>query len=133
MPSAPEPVRNGEAPDNATRRRRSTYWSAPVRMFQPTSTEALARRFRARRADRRAVEPRPAAAARGEQFVAHRIVDDADFDLAAGDAGDRDAEMRDPAGEIGRAIDRIDNPNSAALISRARLGFLADEPIAWER
>ena len=42
MASAPEPVREGEAPVDATRRRRSTYWAKLPREFQPTSTEELA-------------------------------------------------------------------------------------------
>ena len=42
MASAPEPVREGEAPVEATRRSRSTYWPKPAREFQPTSTEQLA-------------------------------------------------------------------------------------------
>ena len=129
MASAPEPVREGEAPVEATRRRRSTYWPKPAREFQPTSTEQLASEVAFGRADRRAVEPRPAAAPGGEQFVEHRIVDDPDLDPAVGDAGDRDAEMRHAAGEVRGAVDRIDDPHRPARAGGARVALLADEPI----
>ena len=132
MASAPEPVLEGEAPVEATRRRRLTYWSGPARRFQPTSTEEFGERGRARRADQRAVEPRAAAAPAYEQFVAHRIVNNADLDLGPGDAGDRDAEMRDAASEIRRAVDRIDDPCRASFARWPGLALFADKPIAWK-
>src|SRR6478609_8440832 len=77
-----------------------------------------------------AVEPGAAAAPGRKQFVAHRIVNDANLDLARGDTCDRDAEMRHSAREVRRAIDRIDDPGAAALAGRTSLALFADEPVA---
>jgi len=129
MASAPDPVREGEAPVDATRRRRSTYWAKPAREFQPTSTEQSARELAL---DELIAAPLSRAPPGGEQLVEHRIVDDPDLDLAIGDAGDRDAKMRHPAGKVRGAVDRIDNPHRPAGARGARLALLADEPIAWK-
>src|ERR1700680_173729 len=82
--------------------------------------------------DRSAVEARPTSTTRGEQFISHRVVDDADLDLAARDAGDRDAEMRNPAGEIRRAVDRIDDPDWRAVGPGATVRLLANETVLGE-
>src|ERR1700749_3079544 len=79
-----------------------------------------------------AVEPGAAAAPGRKQFVAHRIVNDANLDLARGDIGDRDAEMRHAAREVRRAIDRIDDPGAAALAGGTSLALFANEAVAWK-
>src|SRR5207248_4283313 len=63
-------------------------------------------------AERRAVQPRAFATARGPLFAAAEVVDVAECDvahrLAVGD-GDRDAEERDAALRVHRTVDRIDD------------------------
>jgi len=90
------------------------------------------KRARIRDAHRCAVEPRAAAAPACEQFVAHGIVNDADLNLGRGDGGDRDAEMRNAAREIRRAVDRINDPRRPAIARRARLALFADEAVVWK-
>ena len=117
----------------ATRRRRSTYWSGPARSVPADLDRGTGERGRGRRAHQRAVEPRAAAAPACEQFVAHRIVNDADLDLAGGDTGDRDAEMRHAASEVRCAVDRIDDPCRAALAGGAGLALFANEPVGRKK
>jgi hypothetical protein len=77
----------------------------------------------------RAAQRRAAASPPCEQFVTHRIVDDADLDFVSSDTGDRDAEMRHAASEIHRAVDGIDNPSGAALACGAGLALFANEAV----
>ena len=58
------------------------------------------------------------------------VVDHADLELAVAHEGDRDAEMRNAAREIGGAVDRVDDPDVAAEIAAL---FLAEERILRKR
>ena len=63
---------------------------------------------------------------RGVKLVLHDVVDDADLDPPAQEEGDRDREMRDAAGEIGRAVDRVDDPGRVPVPA----ALLAEEVVA---
>ena len=64
---------------------------------------------------------RAAAAAGGEQLLAHRVVDDAVLDAAAHLAGDRYREHREAVHEVGGAVQRVDDPDGVAAAAGAAL------------
>ena len=69
-------------------------------------------------------------AAPGEMQLAERgVADRADLGGAVADEGDRDAEVRHAAGEVGGAVDRVDHPGVAA---GAAAGLLAEEGVVGE-
>ena len=102
-------------------------------MFQPISTVALASAVASDGLIAAPFSRAPPPAPRRKELLAHRVIDHADLDPAAHDAGDRDAEMRDAAGEIRRAVDRVDDPHRAALARRPPRRLLADEPVLRKR
>ncbi len=129
MPSAPDPVRNGEAaPERHAANEIEIFRGAGAHV--PADLDRrIGERGRLGRLDRRPVEKRAAAAPRREQFVTDRIVDHPDLDQTLEHAGDRDAEMRHAAGEIDSAVDRVDHPDRAALAHRPAGRLLADEAV----
>ena len=74
----------------------------------------------ARDADAAVVEERAAAARGGEQVVAHRVVDHALRDHALVRQRDRHAILRKAVQEVGRAVERIDDPHVLGVGVRAR-------------
>ena len=58
-----------------------------------------------------AVELCAVAARCGEEFLAHRVVDDAVFHAAFDLYADRDGEYRETVQEIRRAVERVDDPD----------------------
>ena len=62
-------------------------------------------------ADAAVVQERAAPARRREEIVAHRVVDHAVRDLAAVRERDRNAVLRKAVQEVGRAVERIDDPD----------------------
>src|SRR5690606_2333254 len=82
-------------------------------------------------ADAPVVEERAVSAARGEQFVAQRVVDDRVDRVAMLDEADRYAKMRDSTQVIVRAVERVDDPGALALA--ARPAFLGEDRVARKR
>ncbi len=72
-------------------------------------------------ADLVAVELRALAAARAEDLLAQRIVDDAVLDLARARDGDRHGEHRKAVHVVRRAVERIDDPLILVVAARAAL------------
>src|SRR5215469_500570 len=67
------------------------------------------------------LEVRAAAAGRGEELLAHGIVDHRDLEPALLLAGDRDGESRKAMQEVGGAVERIDDPDAVVLAAAAAL------------
>src|SRR5437667_929213 len=78
---------------------------------------------RARLADPHAVivEVRARAAARGEQLPTHRVVDHRVLEAPPHLAGDRDGKHRKAVQKVGRAVERIDDPECIVLAGPAAL------------
>ena len=70
-------------------------------------------------AHRPPVEGGAAAAPGGVELVVDRVVDDADLGPSVAHEGDRDAEQRDAAHEIGGAVDRVDHPHVGSELAAA--------------
>ena len=68
-----------------------------------------------------ALELRAVAARCGEEFLAHGIVDDRMLQAAPVLDRDRDRERREAVQEIGRAVERIDDPDVLAVAAAAAL------------
>ena len=69
----------------------------------------------------------------GVELVHRRIVDDAGDQLALSLERDRDGEYRDAVQEIGRAVERVDDPAVLAVIAVDRAAFFHQEGIARPR
>src|SRR5258708_23819908 len=88
-----------------------------------------------------AVQPRTIAETRGKQLVARRVVDHPDPEAIGVAIADADAEMGYALKEVGRAVDRVDDPQAlgvdrqrlvvwALFAQKAILGGLAEEDVA---
>ena len=73
--------------------------------------EAVAQMLALGDADAAVVQERTAPAGRREEIVAHRVVDHAVRDLAAVRERDRNAVLRKAVQEVGRAVERVDDPD----------------------
>ena len=74
------------------------------------------------------LQVRTAAASGAEDLPAHRVVHHRVFQPALDLAGDRDGKDREAVQEVGRAIQRIDDPYRVAVTARAT--FLGKEGMA---
>lgn len=108
--------------------------SIPPLLGQPRGSARLDRGvadiLEAAHPDRRAIAGRPMPARRRVEFAEQRVVDHPDLGPALPHEGDRDAETRDAAQKIGRAVDRVDDPDAVADLAAA---LLAEEGVAWKR
>ncbi len=75
------------------------------------------------------VQEGAAALFRREQFVRCRIEDDAGHDFTIALQCDGDRELRNAVQEVGRAIERIDDPAVGAIGALFLLAFLAEETV----
>ena len=73
------------------------------------------------------LELRAVTARCGEEFLSHGIVDHGMFEAAFVLHGDRYRKRRKPVQEIGRAVERIDDPDEFTLTASA--GFLAEDGV----
>ena len=81
---------------------------------EPRDQQGVDQRDRSRDTVRRcAVQPRAAPALSGEQLVARGVVHGGDRHLAVDLQSERRAEDRKPVREVGRAVDRIEDPEMA--------------------
>ena len=80
-------------------------------------------------ADRRAVAGGAGAGAGEVELARGGVADGADLDPAGAHEGDRDAEVRDAAGEVGGTVDRVDDPG---VDGRGSAGLLAEEAVGGE-
>ena len=79
------------------------------------------------------VEERTLAALAGIKLVGRRIVDHARDDRAFALEPDRDRELRNPVEEIGRAVERIDDPGVGFVAALPAAALLAQESVAGPR
>ena len=73
------------------------------------------------------VERRAFAARCGEDILAHRIVDSGGFHAALDLHADRNAKLREAVQEIGRAVERVDDPDGIGFALCA--GFLGEDRV----
>jgi hypothetical protein len=67
------------------------------------------------------------------EFVAGRLVDHCGDDFAVPFEPDRDAEMRDAVQEIGRAVERVDDPAMPLVAAFGGAAFLEQHRITGPR
>src|SRR5436305_15028308 len=72
---------------------------------------------------------RPGARRGGEDVFPLRVVDHPGEELAPPPAGDRNAVDRQPLEEVGGAVERIDDPFTAAAPAGARPALLGEDPV----
>ena len=81
--------------------------------------------------DRCPVEGGAAALAGEEQLISHRVIDDADDWDSGILERNRDGERRQPVSEVGRAVERVDNPAVRRARCRADAALFAEEVMLW--
>jgi hypothetical protein len=80
------------------------------------------------------VEEGAAALRREEEVVPRRVVDDRLLDLVAKGEADRDRVGRQAVDEVGRAVERVDDPDVLAVARAARAArLLGEDAVARDR
>ena len=103
---------------------------AAVAERKARADEAVAQMRAPRHADPVIVEERAAPARRREEVVAARIVDHRLRDLAPVREGDRHAVLRKAVQEVGRAVERIDDPDVLGRrVGALRRAFLGEDRV----
>ena len=92
-----------------------------ARYGKPGRDQRLLQRRALADANAAAVELRALAAARREDLLPQRIVDDAVLELAFARDADRDRKLREAVQVVRRAVERIDDPLVLVLAGRAAL------------
>ena len=98
-----------------------------ARYGKPVATSDCCERRALADANAPAVELRALAAARREDLLAQRVVDDAVLELALARDADRHRELREAVQVVRRAVERIDDP--LVLVVAARAAFLGEDRV----
>ena len=106
--------------------------AAPV-MRQPAGDDGFGQPLPSGDADALIVEEGALAAFGDEQIVIGGIIDQAGDDRAAALERDRDREVRNAVQEIGRAVERVDDPAMGLVAAFVRAAFLAEEAVIGPR
>src|SRR5690606_33770949 len=102
---------------------------APAEMRNAAADDGIGKVLARGDAQTAIVEEGPAAALGGEELVRRRIQHHRRDDLAVTLERDGDGEARNAVQEIGRAVERIDDPAMRAVRAGDLLGFLAEEAV----
>ena len=98
-----------------------------ARYGKPVADQRLLERRALADANAAAVELRALAAARREDLLPQRIVDDAVLELAFARDADRHGKLREAVQIVRRAVERIDDPLVFVLAGRA--AFLGEDRV----